>query len=606
MNICFIIHYISNNPSITVNVLTCMFKHAQYVPDNGILKAYITNHSERLDADVIDLLTDCGADINEPVQGYYPIQQLIRYNYCPKLSAMTLIKNLDILAKCGADITNIFPTFTQHKCIEQNKLYRLQKLPSRFADFNGYWCITKLIDGENIQYAWVLPHTRNEFLKKQCLTRVRRNHLVNVTPAIFMKRINTYGQEMDLLTSILTNDNMSIFKSLIRDATNKNEIISFITTHQWNAYSIKQMDSKYFSQHIATHLHLHNKCFKNKLETLYQRLCNQISISKQTSIQLHAAITKLLEQHANQQQQQWNFEADILSLQAENCQSTVMKKHQYQLIALEQQYWIKMLSKYPSNNDSKPKIIALLQNKSILFQQLHNITSIYSIEISKPNKLQLKQTLEDQLNALLSHKKCIEQKNKLMQIHKSKLQISAADLEMNEQIDKELLFCISEHMELYNTYLNSVSQTTHVAQKIANMTYPIKKTFKKIEEKTPKPKPKEEGEINFGYNLLPLLINANKNSKGDIFICIGVRKQYPDLTLHKYCKCWVQLQRKLRKKCKKKTFFCVLIDQTNKTQLQREIDRNTLKMGFENILSFKLNTNHYIINITKENNEKKK
>eukprot|EP01084_Bolivina_argentea_P290833 499696_1 len=87
------------------------------------------------------------------------------------------------------------------------------------------------------------------------------------------------------------------------------------------------------------------------------------------------------------------------------------------------------------------------------------------------------------------------------------------------------------------------------------------------------PKQKKKKEKYFGYTLRPL-IEANGNSKGNIFICMYTRKKTSDLTKYQYIKCWVSLKKKLKKKAKKKQFyFFVLIDLINKGVVEREIAR---------------------------------
>eukprot|EP01084_Bolivina_argentea_P284422 487444_1 len=55
-------------------------------------------------------------------------------------------------------------------------------------------------------------------------------------------------------------------------------------------------------------------------------------------------------------------------------------------------------------------------------------------------------------------------------------------------------------------------------------------------------------DIHIGYNLLPLLVEANKDSVGEIFICVGKRKVATNLKKYKHIKCWISLKNKLRKK----------------------------------------------------------
>eukprot|EP01084_Bolivina_argentea_P284421 487443_1 len=78
---------------------------------------------------------------------------------------------------------------------------------------------------------------------------------------------------------------------------------------------------------------------------------------------------------------------------------------------------------------------------------------------------------------------------------------------------------------------------------------------KPLKDKPLKDKPLKEN-IRIGYNLLPL-VEANKDSAGGIFICIGERKIPADVKKYKHIKCWISLKNKFKKKGKKNHIILV-------------------------------------------------
>ena len=100
----------------------------------------------------------------------------------------------------------------------------------------------------------------------------------------------------------------------------------------------------------------------------------------------------------------------------------------------------------------------------------------------------------------------------------------------------------------------------------------------------------------YGYRLQPD-IDGNKDANGNMFLCIGPKKEKVSLKEYTYCKCWVPLKQKLKKKGKKPLFhYAVMIDlRETKTMNVRDIERQKLKMGYDNVVSFKCNVCFYNI-----------
>merc|ERR1712130_110247 len=128
---------------------------------------------------------------------------------------------------------------------------------------------------------------------------------------------------------------------------------------------------------------------------------------------------------------------------------------------------------------------------------------------------------------------------------------------------------------------------------------PNPKSSEKMEEA------KEANVRQIGYHLIPSDIEATKDCEGNIFLCINPRKSTADLSGYKLIKCWVSFKHKLKKKQpKKKNYFAVLLDFRNQTKSEREFERERLKNGFENVLSFTF-SNIYEINDVSEDKERR-
>ena len=98
-------------------------------------------------------------------------------------------------------------------------------------------------------------------------------------------------------------------------------------------------------------------------------------------------------------------------------------------------------------------------------------------------------------------------------------------------------------------------------------------------------------EEKIGYRLKPNDIEVGKNAEGNMFLCIGPRKDRVSLKEYKYLKCWVSLKQKLKKKGHKKALHeAVLIDFRDKSDVcLKDVDRQRLQQGFDNVLSFDFN-----------------
>eukprot|EP00483_Globobulimina_turgida_P002428 UN02432 len=111
----------------------------------------------------------------------------------------------------------------------------------------------------------------------------------------------------------------------------------------------------------------------------------------------------------------------------------------------------------------------------------------------------------------------------------------------------------------------------------------------------------QEDRKKVGFRLSPENIDAWKSSDGNLFLCIGARKEKARLSDYEYLKCNVSLKLKLKKKGKKLySYAATLIDLREKAPQLRDIERQKLKIGFENVLSFEWNADVYIIDVQRD------
>ena len=97
------------------------------------------------------------------------------------------------------------------------------------------------------------------------------------------------------------------------------------------------------------------------------------------------------------------------------------------------------------------------------------------------------------------------------------------------------------------------------------------------------------------YYLTPSKVEALKDAQGNIFLAINPRKVSSDLSKYTYLRCIISLKNRLKKKkANEAEYSAVLIDFRSLSDYQREVERNKLVKGFENVVSFVLTSVHRI------------
>eukprot|EP01083_Nonionella_stella_P243105 847405_1 len=184
--------FLKNNSSITADAVTalcdianCDANSRDDENDTNSIKSYVKNDKNKFDFSIIKVLSELGADINEPDNdGVVPIQYALQIRYTP---LATLMKYAKMMIECGAKLSNILAD--DPLSFEDNKLYILQQMKDGYEMYDGSWCrIESWSWGRKKKQKLQCAVALDRFGATKLFIRIERQNLIEITEQMLIKK----------------------------------------------------------------------------------------------------------------------------------------------------------------------------------------------------------------------------------------------------------------------------------------------------------------------------------------------------------------------------------------------------------------------------------